>query len=264
MYIIFIVVLVLILIYALKQIQHTPRILHQTWMDWKSLPPNMKHNISKNLDILGPSVQYKFYNDDDCRNYIKMHCNPDVLKAYDMLDPVYSGAMRADLWRYCVMYHDGGLYLDIKSVIKTNPFNIFKNNRPTFFGCTNKHCLGFWRTRLPWDHYEQWALMSPPGNPIFKAIIDKCTSNILNKWSPGPDEIAECARPVDNTPPRKIAVLWITGPDMMSQVIHNSDNKFNKASIEKYFDYTFPEYNPASLYSSIKNHYANNNKPLYI
>jgi len=257
-------ILLIILLCTLKQTQHTPRIVHQTWRDWETLPTDIRHNISKNLDVLGPSIEYRFYNDDDCRNYIKNHFHADVLKAYDMLDPVYSGAMRADLWRYCVMYHHGGLYLDIKSVIKKSPFNKFKNNRPTFFRCINKHCLGYWRTRLPWDHYEQWILMSPPGKTIYKEIIDKCVNNILNKWSPSPNEIAECTKPVDNTPPRKIAVLWTTGPDMMSQVIHNSNEKFNKAILDKYVDYTFHEYNPTSLYPNIKNHYANNNKPLYI
>ena len=55
--------------------------------------------------------EYFLYDDDDCRLFIKEHFSTDVLNAYDRLIPY---AYKADLWRYCVLYIYGGIYLDIK------------------------------------------------------------------------------------------------------------------------------------------------------
>ena len=44
---------------------------------------------------------YHFYNDQECDSFIKEHFN-DIYDAYQKLPiPV----MKADLWRYCVVYH---------------------------------------------------------------------------------------------------------------------------------------------------------------
>jgi mannosyltransferase OCH1-like enzyme len=58
-----------------------------------------------------PEFNHHLYDDDDCREFIKNNFNDDVLNAYDSLIP---GAYKADLWRYCILYKKGGIYLDIK------------------------------------------------------------------------------------------------------------------------------------------------------
>ena len=44
-------------------------------------------------------------------HFIKSHFSKRVLYAYDKLIP---GAFKADLWRYCIIYINGGIYIDIK------------------------------------------------------------------------------------------------------------------------------------------------------
>ena len=44
-------------------------------------------------------------------DFIKNNYPVDVLEAFNKLIP---GAYKADLWRYCVLYKLGGIYLDIK------------------------------------------------------------------------------------------------------------------------------------------------------
>ena len=46
-----------------------------------------------------------------CRDFIAKHFSEEVVYTFDKLKP---GAYKADLWRYCVMYITGGIYLDIK------------------------------------------------------------------------------------------------------------------------------------------------------
>jgi mannosyltransferase OCH1-like enzyme len=86
-----------------------PRKLFQTWYS-KDLPPKMHENIV-NIQKQNPELEYFLFDDNDCVNFIKTHFDTDVVDAYNKLLP---GAYKADLWRYCVMYIHGGVYLDIK------------------------------------------------------------------------------------------------------------------------------------------------------
>jgi mannosyltransferase OCH1-like enzyme len=46
-----------------------------------------------------------------CHDFIKNHFRPEILKAYDSLKPY---AFKSDLWRYCVLYIHGGIYMDMR------------------------------------------------------------------------------------------------------------------------------------------------------
>lgn len=84
------------------------------------------------LSILekNPDYAYIYYNDLDCRNFIIENFKEsltnysqdenevvDVLKAYDLLK---YGALRADLFRYCYLFVNGGIYIDSKITCKTS------------------------------------------------------------------------------------------------------------------------------------------------
>lgn len=86
-----------------------PLKIYQTWFT-KELPQKMKENTEK-LRNDNPEFEYNLFDDQDCRNFIKEYFSEDVLNAFDSLIP---GAYKADLWRYCVLYINGGIYLDIK------------------------------------------------------------------------------------------------------------------------------------------------------
>jgi len=94
-----------------------PANIFQTWQT-KKLPPQM-FNAIRILRQQNPNFKYYLFSDDDCRLFISKHFEPNVLNAYDRLIP---GAYKADLWRYCILYKIGGIYLDIKYI----PDNNFK------------------------------------------------------------------------------------------------------------------------------------------
>ena len=97
-------------------IQVPPNIF-QTW-ETKQLPPLMVNAIQK-IKRFNPRFNYYLFDDNDCREFIKNNFDEQVLNAYDTLIP---GAYKADLWRYCILYKKGGIYLDIKYV----PINGFR------------------------------------------------------------------------------------------------------------------------------------------
>lgn len=97
-----------------------PLSIFQTWYT-KDLPPKMKERVEL-LKKQNPKFQHFLYDDKDCRDFIQKFFPLEVLKAYDNLVP---GAYKADLWRLCVLYIYGGIYLDIK-LVGVNGFKLIE------------------------------------------------------------------------------------------------------------------------------------------
>jgi mannosyltransferase OCH1-like enzyme len=76
----------------------------------RDLPPLMHANFEK-LISENPEMKFHLYNEDECRDFIRRYFKPDVLSAYDSLVPC---SYKSDLWRYCVLFINGGIYMDIK------------------------------------------------------------------------------------------------------------------------------------------------------
>ena len=107
---------------------------------------------------------YFFYNNQMCDDFIKNNFDENVYKAYSMLPmPV----MKADLWRYCIIYKCGGIYADTDTVCKINP-NIFINDSFLTIVPENE------------THLCQWVFSAPANSPILKSIIDLSVERILN------------------------------------------------------------------------------------
>jgi mannosyltransferase OCH1-like enzyme len=86
-----------------------PNNIFQTWHT-KELSPLMKQ-ATLQLQNSAKGFNYHLFDDEDCRVYIENNFPSDVVDAYNSLVP---GAYKADLWRYCVLFKHGGIYIDIK------------------------------------------------------------------------------------------------------------------------------------------------------
>jgi mannosyltransferase OCH1-like enzyme len=142
-----------------------PTNIFQTWHT-KKLPPLMTQTIFE-IKRLNPKFNHYLFDDNDCREFIKTHFKPDVLDAYDKLIP---GAYKADLWRYCVLFIKGGIYLDIKY----SPLNGFK-----FINLTEKEHLVSDTNNL--DIYNA-LMVCLPGNKLLINAIDMIVENVKNKF----------------------------------------------------------------------------------
>jgi mannosyltransferase OCH1-like enzyme len=142
-----------------------PLNLYTCWHT-KDLPPLMKQNyeLMKNSN---PKITFHLYNEDECREFIKTHFKEDVLDAYDRLIPC---AYKADLWRYCVLFINGGIYMDIKYKCINN----FK-----FISLTEKE--HFVRDR-PENYVYNALISSKPNNPILLNCIKQIVENVKNKY----------------------------------------------------------------------------------
>ena len=88
-----------------------PKKIFQTW-ESDDIDPEFQ-TIVDSWKMKNPNYEYKFYNARDRRKFIKEHFDKIVIMAYDKILP---GAFKCDLWRLCVLYIEGGVYIDFDTL----------------------------------------------------------------------------------------------------------------------------------------------------
>ena len=127
----------------------------------KDLPPLMKANYEKLIHD-NPEFNVYLYDEDDCREFIKNHFPPDLLNTYNTLIPC---SYKSDLWRFCMLYINGGIYLDIKYQCVNN----FK-----FIALTEKE---YFVKDLKKDVYTA-LIITLPKNEILLKCINQIVENV--------------------------------------------------------------------------------------
>jgi len=168
-----------------------PLDIYQTWHT-KDLPPKM-HECVETLKRQNPEFQHHLYDDADCYEFIKDHFDPEVAEAYDALIPK---AYKADLWRYCVLYKRGGIYLDIKFQNVGDFKLIDLTDREYFVRDLPESGRGI----------INGLIVALPGNHSLKKCIDRIVENVRSHYY-GKD------------------YLYPTGPMLMKSVMSQSELK---------------------------------------
>ena len=142
-----------------------PPNIFQTW-ESKKIPPLMLQNI---LLIVrnNPKFRYYLFDDNDCQKFIKDNFSEEILNTYNNLIP---GAYKADLWRYCILYKMGGIYIDIKY----RPINGFK-----LYNLLEKE---HWVLDIDNKNIYNAIMVCKPGNQILLNAINKIVENVKNKY----------------------------------------------------------------------------------
>lgn len=161
-----------------------PKIIHQIAINYTHLPEEIKSNI-ESIKALNPEWEYRYYDDDAIQAYLTKHY-PEVIKLYNQISPVY-GAAKADLFRYLLLYNDGGVYLDLKSTMTKslddilNPEDSYllshwKNGTGEIHDGMGLHHVV--RTHNHRGEFQQWFIISAKGHPFLKAVIENVCNNI--------------------------------------------------------------------------------------
>ena len=155
-----------------------PNVIHFTFCN-KNLPIEILRVIEHNKKICS-NCNFIFYDDSDCEKLIKNNFHDKIYNAYMKINPTY-GAMRADFFRYCVLYLYGGIYIDIKSKITYPIFKIINKNDICILDIPRTN-LEPWRENLP--TYEQWLLIFAPRHPYLLSVINLLIKHINEKYIP--------------------------------------------------------------------------------
>jgi len=205
-----------------------PLKIYQTWYT-KDLPVKMKHRVEL-LKHQNPKFEHCLFDDNDCREFIKTHFDNEVLNAFDSLIP---GAYKADLWRLCILYINGGIYMDIK------------------FSCVNGFKLielvekeHFVLDRLPPLSIYNALMVCKAGNPFLLDAIHTIVQNVKNKY------YGSCA-------------LCPTGPIMLGNLIIKKKSPVN-IDLTHFIDGGYIIYKNRFIISTTYNEYENERKDTYI
>jgi len=239
---------------SIKNGYKIPNIIHQTFIS-KKLPPEIMNIIINNKKIC-PNCEFRFYDDNDCDIFIKNNFEEKIYNAYKSINDVY-GAMKADFFRYCVLYKIGGIYLDIKSKINYPLFKIINKDDICLLDIP-RYDLEPWRINSP--TYEQWLLIFAPNHPYLLEIINTIVNYIEVKYEPKINGITKLNS--------KQKILHVTGPDSFTLAINNYIKNHHNQSLHRcinynnYFILNSTDY--VKMYKMHnKKHYSQYLEPLY-
>jgi mannosyltransferase OCH1-like enzyme len=193
-----------------------PKIIYQTWKT-KSLHNNCLM-IRDNIQRLNPNYQIVLYDDDDIDNFIKNNFDEFTYNCFQQLNV---GAAKADFWRYCVLYINGGVYLDIDSDIVRSLDDLIDGDEQCII--TREGNLGA---------FNNWIMIFQKNHPVLLDCIKKCCYNITNKTTndvcfltgphgPFTDAINDVLKPLYN---KKIKHLYFEKDTDLNNVLNNKTN----------------------------------------
>jgi mannosyltransferase OCH1-like enzyme len=110
--------------------QNIPKTIIQTTYS-RNIENILHYNSILSYIELNPEYEYKIFDNNDSRLFIKNNFDEYILIAYDLIIP---GAFKADFFRYCYLYINGGCYFDCKSILRVPLRNII-NKDDTFLLC---------------------------------------------------------------------------------------------------------------------------------
>ena len=149
-----------------ESIQRTTTIPKHIWMtisDKSKIPPIVYENLKK----YAPQIPYTIFDDAECTDFLTTHFKPPVLKLFNKLQ---HGAHKADLFRYCLLYVKGGIYLDIKTKLIKPIDKIFDlDSKNTMYTVIDR--LGINEDGI--GSFYQGIILTPKGNEIFLELISR-------------------------------------------------------------------------------------------
>lgn len=86
--------------------EKVPRQIMQTYKSLDKVPPFVIKNIKKD----NPDWDYHFFSDEEAEEFLKKEYPPQILEKFKSFS---RGAHKADLFRLCWLYKNGGVYVDI-------------------------------------------------------------------------------------------------------------------------------------------------------
>ena len=197
-----------------------PLKIYQTWPT-KDLPEKMRERVEI-LKRDNPRFEHCLFDDNDCREFIKNNFNEKILDAYDSLIP---GAYKADLWRLCVLYINGGIYMDIKLKCINN-FKLIELTERNHFVLDRVAPISIYNA----------LIACQKGHPFLLMAIHKIVKNVRNKYYG--------KSPLDPTGPVMLGNLILNNRLKLNiDIIHYIDGGFVIYKDRFIISTEYPEYN---------------------
>jgi len=137
---------------------YIPKNIFQTHKSQEFIDNNIQLKYLQTSWKINTEYNYHFYDNDACDKFMKEEFS-DIYHVYNNLPlPV----MKADMWRYCIIYKYGGIYADADTIhVKNYELDDIFNIDSYLVGVPENE-----------THMCQWIFAAPKGSPILKSVID--------------------------------------------------------------------------------------------
>ncbi len=141
-----------------------PRTIHQTWQSKDYLKWPTQLQVWMTSWTSQASWQHRLYDDADCLAFMQA----SYAKLVDVYQALPTGAERADLFRYCLLHEQGGLWADLDTTcmepLTTWPIDdcsLLVGMHGTTTDAAQQRAYGFVRPA----QICQWTIAAAPGHP---------------------------------------------------------------------------------------------------
>lgn len=185
-----------------KEFSGVPLAIYQSWTT-NMVPPKMRECMLR-LIKMNPEFEHYLFSHEKCLEFIRENYDMNVVDAYISLKP---GAYKSDLWRYCIMYKLGGVYLDAKFYTAVPLISLIEEHNEIFIAdvVANHTDNVNLRCKHNTGLYNGF-LVSPPKNPIFKNCINRILDNCKLKLY-------------------KNSMLSVTGPCLLGEMVKRNKSQ---------------------------------------
>lgn len=169
------------------------------WQTWKvglndETFPTTYRGYQETWEALNLGYKHYVIPDDECDTMVKQlfASVPDVAQAWSLMP---KNILKADFFRYLILYARGGVYSDIDTKC-LKPIDTWVSKNQTIYGIDNHAGLvvgieadpdrpdwAEWYARR--IQFCQWTIQAKKGHPMLRELIAKITELTLQRWKNG-------------------------------------------------------------------------------
>jgi len=189
-----------------KCVQSIPTTVYQTW-ETKAFGRRHWHSINR-FRNLNPDLDFLLYNRQERDSYMLKHWGDR--KIYQIYTRALFGPLKADIFRYCIIYSHGGYYFDISKGVNLSITSLHASNVSGLVSFENNPFDGEPgpdNVLLPKNLVIQWGFGFAPRHTILSRHIASIEDNY-----------EAFAGRVFESP--KAAILDFSGPRAFTRTVH--------------------------------------------
>ena len=197
-----------------KSNQVIPSNVYQTWENKLFGKSHYKEIIK--FRLINKDLNFYLYDRKKRDNYIKNNWSHH--KIFQIYNNSRFGQMRADIFRYCILYDKGGYYFDINKGCKVPITSLHKKNTEAFLSNETTECMippennTFKELDYPLNNFLQWGMGFKKKHSILRLMIESITNDYVNFKG----------RKFDKP---KTAILALTGTGQFTKIVRKYISK---------------------------------------
>lgn len=179
---------------------------------------------------------FEFY-DDKMRGQFIREYYPDFYKFYIRIHPDY-GAVKADIFRVLILYHNCGIYVDIKTRINNIYKYISKTKKSFYIGSfKNEDKILHYFSKLSFAYYSNWFIATEKKGKLITEIKEEMYKRLSNFNEKNSFQLLKYPFVSGTMTSGRLCTWYTTGPILFTEVIAKSQSDIGIISDTKILIY---------------------------